>query len=479
MRLFIAEKPSLGKGIAVHLGRETNKDRGFIEINNGADVVTWCFGHILEQVGPDEYLPAPTPDQAGKNGARKWMRSDLPIVPKNWRLRPSSKDNAAQFRLISSLLKKADEIVVAGDPDREGQLLIDEVLIEAGVNPEASNVKRIWLAALDDDSVKKALSSLKPNAGYRNLRESALARSRADWLIGMNGTRAFTLATGTLVKVGRVQTPTMAMVVRRDELIANFKPVDFFVPYVEMPDGTVLEWVGCKSEVREGLDPEGRISTKALAEKIVAEIRAGMEWRVDVAKSGEVSEAPPLPHSLDSLQMHMNAAHKMSAQRTLDACQALYETHKLTTYPRSDCRFLPLSMYEERDRIMKGIEPAFGKDVGGANPDIKTAAWNDSKVTAHHAIIPTGQVPRGNLSPDEKLTFETISKFYIAQFYPPAKYQKSELELLFGGEDRFRAAEKSLLKPGWKSVLGNSAEISGSEDGPARKAAPSAGMDKQ
>lgn len=481
MRLFIAEKPSLGKGIAVHLGRETNKDRGFLEINNGADIVTWCFGHLLEQADPDSYLPAPLPDQMKKNGARKWMMSDLPIVPSEWKLRPSSKDNAAQFKLIASLLKKADEIVVAGDPDREGQLLVDEVLIHAGFDPEAPNVKRIWLAALDDNSVKKALGSLKPNAEYRPLRESALARSRADWLVGMNGTRAFTLNSSALVTVGRVQTPTTALVVRRDETIANFKPVDYFVPYVEMPDGTILEWAGCASEVREGLDPEGRIASKALAEKIVADIRAGMAWQVSLAKSGEVSEAPPLPHSLDSLQMHMNKEHKMSAQQTLNACQSLYETHKLTTYPRSDCRYLPLSMFDERERILGGIQSAFSREVDGANPEIKTLAWNDSKVTAHHAIIPTGLAPSARLSQEEKVTFEAISKFYVAQFYPPAKYLKAELELMFGGEDRFRAQEKSMLKPGWKSVLGSSIEAEGEGEGaaPERRAAPSAGINKQ
>lgn len=482
MRLFIAEKPSLGKGIAVHLGRETgggSRD-GFLEIDGGKTIVTWCYGHILENMDPDVYLPAPTPDQMNSKGRRKWSRADLPIIPKEWRLGPSgitAKDkesSARQYKLISSYLKKASEIVVAGDPDREGQLLIDEVLIQAGFNPDAANVKRIWLAALDDASVVKALATLKPNSEYRPLRESALARSRADWLMGMNCTRAYTIATGTLVRIGRVQTPTMAMVVRRDALIANFKPVDFFVPYVEMQDGTRLEWVGCVTDIREGIDSEGRISTKALAQQIVDQIRAGMAWQVSMAKSGEVSEAPPLPHSLDSLQMHMNRTQGMSAKTTLDVCQSLYES-KLSTYPRSDCQYLPLSMLDETDRVMQGIQSAFTKDVDGASMEIKSKCWNDAKVTAHHAIIPTGQPPKGSMSPGEKSVFEAISKFYIAQFYPPAKYLKSELELMFGGEDRFRATESALIKPGWKSVLGSSADVAGAEDGPGRKAAPNAG----
>lgn len=458
MRLFIAEKPSLGRGIAAHLGQITEQSREFIECNGGRDVVTWCIGHIFEQVKPDDYLAS---------GKVPWEQIALPVVPKEWRLRVT---NAGQYKVIKQLLAKAKEVVNAGDPDKEGQLLVDEVLIEAGFNPDAANVKRIWLAALDDDSVKSALRALKPNAEYKSLREAALSRSRADWLVGMNGTMAFTVATGALVKVGRVMTPTLAMVVTRDRLIANFKPVTYFVPYVEMDDGTRLDWVGCKSEIRDGIDPEGRIVVKSLAEKIVNEIRGGLGWEVTQAEANEVKEAPPLPHSLDSLQMHMNATHKMSAQRTLDACQGLYEA-KLTTYPRTDCRYLPVSMFDDRDKILCGIERSFGREVGGANQDIKTKCWNDAKVTAHHAIIPTGQAPRSQMSPDEKAAYEAISKFYIAQFYPPALHLKTELELLFGEEDRFRATEKSLLKPGWKSVLGSSSELAGAESTPEAKAA--------
>lgn len=484
MRLWIAEKPSLGKGIATLLGSKTGGGDGYQEIDGGREVVTWCFGHLLEQVDPDAYLPPPTPDMLNKSGKRKWVRSDLPIIPKQWRLeiakgetREKHEGNKRQVKLIFSLLKKASEIVVAGDPDREGQLLVDELLIEAGVNPDAPHVKRIWLAALDDDSVKKALANLKPNAEHRNLRESALARSRADWLVGMNSTRAFTISSGSLINAGRVMSPTLGLVVRRDQTIANFKPVDYFVPYVEMPDGTVLAWAGSTDEAREGLDTEGRIISKVLAEKIVADIQAGLAWAVTIAESGNESEAPPLPHSLDSLQIHLNNTHKMSAQRTLEACQSLYEVHKLTTYPRSDCRYLPLSMFDERERVMGGIYGAYGKIVDGANTDLKSKCWNDAKITAHHAIIPTGQPPKGSLNPDEKAAFDVISKFYLAQFYPPAMYQKAELEILFGGQDRFRATEKALLKAGWKAVLGNDAAVSEGGDEPVQKAAPKAGID--
>ena len=464
MQLWIAEKPSLARGIAAHLGRETNKGDGYIEIDGGKIIMTWSIGHIFEQVEPDAYLSAPTPDMLNKNGKRKWSRADLPIIPQKWRLRAT---NAKQFKVIRDLAKKADEIVGAGDPDAEGQSLVDEILVESGINPDGQNVKRVWLAALDEASVKKAIANLKPNSEYKNLRERAICRSRADWLIGMNCTRGFTLSgNGGLVAVGRVQTPTLGMVVRRDLMIRNFKPVDYYVPYVVMPDGTKLEWVGCKSDVRDGLDPEGRIVKKELADRIMNEIRAGLEYKVTMAESREVQEKPPLPHSLDSLQVQLSKTHKMSAQRTLDAAQALYETHKLTTYPRSDCRYLPQSMFDEREKVLEGVAGRYGKEVGGANTDLKSGCWNDSKITAHHALIPTGQPQRGQLNNDEQAAYDAIVKGYVVQFYPNARYMKNELELLFGGEDRFRAAEKALVYPGWKVVMGAGIEEAKEEIGP-------------
>ena len=216
MRLFIAEKPSLGRAIASGLG---NGKSGDGQIVCGGDVVTWCFGHILEQTAPEDY------DEKYKS----WRMDDLPIIPSEWKLKVSAPAKK-QFGVIKKLVKEADEIVNAGDPDREGQLLVDEVLEYLG---NKKPVKRILLNALDEKSVKDALADLRDNRDFVGLKNSALARSRADWLIGMNLTRAYTIKmreashTG-LVSIGRVQTPTMALVVRREDEIKNFKPVTHY-----------------------------------------------------------------------------------------------------------------------------------------------------------------------------------------------------------------------------------------------------------
>lgn len=468
MELWIAEKPSLADGVARHLGR-TAKKQGYIEIDGGRAIMTWCVGHIFELESPDFYTPDSVPRK--EDGSKKiWRTEDLPILPANWKKRCTKKD---QFAVIRKFAKEATAFVNVGDPDREGQLLVDEALIEAGVNPDGANVRRIWLAALDDDSVKKAIANLRSNRDYRNLRLSAEARSRADWLIGMNGTRAYTLTSKQLVTVGRVQTPTLAIVVARDQLIANFKPRDYFVPVVTMPDGTQLRWQG-RATPHPGIDEEGRIINRELAEAIARKILAQCGWEVTRAEDKDVKEAPPLPHSLDSLQVHLSRTHKMSAKATLDACQALYEEHKLTTYPRTDCRYLPDSMYQDRQKLLRSLSGPFRQAAEGANPDLKSKAFNDKKITAHHAIIPTGKPLAGQLSQPQQAAYEAISKFYIAQFYPEAKFRETGLDILFDNEDTFVANTRALLSPGWRVVLGGAAEeaVAGADVSPDSKLNP-------
>lgn len=462
--LWIAEKPSLGRGIAAHLGRETGKGKSHIEIDGGRIVVAFLAGHIFEQAEPDSYTSDAVP-RNDKTGKKVWRAEDLPIIPPKWRRKVTKRD---LFENIRDFLKQTKSIVNAGDPDREGQLLVDEVLIEAGVDPDAQNVKRVWLAALDDDSVRKALSDLKPNRNYRNLRLAASARACADWLIGMNGTRAYTIsaraAGGSLVTVGRVQTPTLAMVVARDRLIANFKPTDYFVPYVIMSDGTRLNWKARK-DPHPGIDSEGRIVDRALADAILARIKAQCDWLVSRAEvDDKVKEPPPLPHSLDSLQVYLSKTHKMSLQQTLDACQSLYENHKAATYPRTDSRYLPESQYGEREKVFQGLVATHGKIVNGANPALKSRCFNDKKVTAHHAIVPTGQRPRGTLDRYEQAAYDAISKFYLAQFYPDARFRETNLEIQFDAQDTFVASTKDLLAPGWKAIFG-AAEVEGNDPG--------------
>lgn len=450
--LLITEKPSVAKDIAPHLGKVTAKPGEWIEIDGGAKIVTWCIGHITELLDADVYLPEDIPRTAA--GKKKWRKQDLPIIPQRWQVGVTEKK---RFEVIRSLLAKAQaanaEIWHGGDPDREGQLLVDRVLELCRVDPNAPNVRRILPAALDDASIKKFLAAIQPNRNFANLRAAAKARSFADWLVGINGTRKITLDNGVTIPIGRVMTPTAALVVRRDREIRNFVPKQFYVPYVIMPDGTRLTWSGRKDLV-PGIDSDGRIVDKALANRILKEAIEGA-WRVEDAQSKEVRSAPPNPHNLSSLQQQLSRTHRYSAAQTLEVAQSLYENHKLATYPRTDCRFLPQSQFGDRQGVLRAVADFLPKEVNGANADLESRAWDDKKVTAHHAIVPTGKSPAGiSLTAMERVAYEAIARQYVAQFYPDALHQQSNLAVEFNEMDMFKASSKVLVNPGWMAVLG-------------------------
>jgi len=466
-RLFIAEKPSLAQAIADGMG---GGQKAGTHIKVGNDIVTWCRGHILELAEPDEYLSDAVPKNS--KGKKVWRMEDLAIIPKKWKTLPVAESHD-QLKAIRSLLKDATIIVNAGDPDREGQLLVDEVLEFCGLDPDGKKVERVLISAMDAVSVEKALRSVKPNHMYRPLRLCALGRQRADWLMGMNGTRAFTCKYNSLITVGRVQTPTLALVVARDLEIENFKPRDFYTPMITLADGTQMKWCG-RTVDTPGIDEEGRIVDRKLGEAIVRRIEDGLKGQITLADAEEKAEKAPLPHSLDTLSIELSKKTGMSAQRVLDACQGLYETHKLTTYPRTDCRYLPESQIEDKGRVLQALHGTSLRNlVEGADTSLRSRAWNDSKVTAHHAIIPTGVSPTGkHLTGDERIVFDTVSRYYISQFYPDHLYLDLQVEALFG-EDKFRSARKESLAPGWKVVLGGDKnDDGGGADAAAAKARP-------
>jgi len=263
VKLFIAEKPSLAQAIAHGLGHESKKD-GFYQC--GDSIVTWCFGHIMEQYAPEDY------DARYKS----WVMEDLPIIPEHWKLKVT-KSCAKQFKVIKGLMEKADTIVNAGDPDREGQLLVDEVLDYTGYLRKKP-IQRILLNALDDKSVKQALANLQDNKNFVGMRNSALARSRADWMIGMNMTRAATLRARDagydgVVSVGRVQTPTMALVCRREMEIKKFHPVDYFLLHIDWqhPNGIIPTYWKAPAET-ESMDEEGRVLKRDIVERVAEKI---------------------------------------------------------------------------------------------------------------------------------------------------------------------------------------------------------------
>ncbi|MBU2860300.1 DNA topoisomerase 3 [Acidithiobacillus ferrooxidans] len=461
MKLFIAEKPSLGKAIAQYLPGPHKSGTGCIECDGGKQIVTWAFGHIFEQVEPDYYTPDDVP--VTPKGKKKWRWDELPILPGQWKLAPKD-DARAQIKVIRDLLKKANAVVNAGDPDREGQLLVDEILDECGWNglqpaglQPARQTQRIWLAALDEQSVKKALANLKDNRDYQNLKLSAQARSRADWMMGMNLTRAFTLANkgSGVVSVGRVQTPTLRLIADRDNAIEHFKPKDFFVPRIQCAaaQGTASFWSAWQVREIDGLDGDNQLVDKSVAENLAAKAKASGKALVVDYSSKEQQQAAPLGFSLAELQKTCSAKFGMSAKQTLDVAQALYEDHKCATYPRSDCRYLPEEQFGEAGRVLSGLAKLGYADLTqGADSGKKSGIWNTSKVTAHHAIIPTGSMT-GQLSGDLKKVFDLIVKQYISQFYPPYVYRATKIVLDCSSE-KWVASGQVPVSAGWKAVFG-------------------------
>ena len=436
-RLFIAEKPSLGKAIAAELG-VTQTCQGYTVCGN--DAVTWCFGHLLEQYDPDDY------DDAWK----LWRRSSLPMIPREWRLKP--KESArAQLQVISNLLGEAATVVNTGDPDREGQLLVDEVLEHFRYT---GPVQRIWLASLDSRSIQKALATLKDNRDYANLRDSARARSQADWLIGMNATRAMTLrgresGRDGVLSMGRVQTPSLALVVNRDREIAAFTPIDYLVLQARLQhDAGTFSAIFKPSETQPGLNSEGRLVDGATAQGIMDAVR-GKNGIITSVTREKKKKPVPLPHCLSSLQKAASSKLGMTAQQVLDTAQSLYEK-KLTTYPRTDCRYLPEEQFSDAARIIT----ALGSSVSGleavtakADSALKGPVWDTKKITAHHAIIPTGEEPR-NLTAQEKELYLMIAVQYFLQFYPPMLYEAQKI-LATIVETAWEARGRMIIEPGW------------------------------
>ena len=451
MRLFIAEKPSLGRAIADVLPKPHKKGEGFIETAQG-DVVTWCIGHLLEQAEPDAY------DAAFK----QWRMEHLPIVPSQWQLvaKPKTK---AQLAVIKRLIKQADCVVNAGDPDREGQLLVDEVIDFLGY-PKTKPVQRCLISDLNPLAVRRALDKLRDNKEFVPLAVSALARSRADWLYGINMTRAYTLlgrkgGCSELLSVGRVQTPLLGLVVRRDLEIEAFVPKPFYEVLAHLvtdnnerfsakwlPSEACLPWQ----------DEEGRVLNRALAAKVVERIQ-GQPALVEEVEEQARKQAAPLPYNLSSLQIDAAKRFGMDAKRVLDVCQSLYERHKLITYPRSDSRHLPSEHFNRAPQVREAIAataPALAGAVNEADGRIRSKAWNDGKVDAHHAIIPTEK--RGNegsLGADEAKLYGLIARQYLLQFYPPFEYNDSKVLLRLAG-GLFQAKARRILKAGWKALLG-------------------------
>lgn len=452
MRLFIAEKPSVAKAIASELG-QTGKGDGWIQC--GSDKITWCFGHMLELAEPDEY----TPDDVPRNdkGKKIWRVEELPIVPSEWILQPKD-DAKAQLNTIGRLLKEATVIVNAGDPDREGQLLVDEVLEHFGCHKP---VQRFWVSAQDSVSVRRGLDALKDNATYRGWADAAKGRSRADWLIGMNLSRAYTLraqrgGSRSLLTIGRVQTPTLNLVVMRDREIEAFKPIPYHKIAAEIRHAGgsfIAAWN--PREDQAGLDAEGRLTDTAIANSLVEKVTGQAGSIVGYEQTAKKS-AHPLAFALSDITLLASNKFGYSAEEVLNVCQSLYETHKLTSYPRTDCPYLPESQHADAPRVLaalKVVNPELASVIDKGDVSIKSKTWNDSKITAHHGIISTmHQGNKAALNEKERAIYDLIVRAYIAQFYPLHEFLSTGVEVLVADE-RFTANGKVITKNGWHDVF--------------------------
>ena len=449
MRLYIAEKPSVGRALAACLPQPHRKGQGWIETGDG--VVTWLFGHVLRQAEPEEYDPK----------LKRWRVEDLPILPAAWRL-VVNESAAQQFAVVKGLIERADEIVHGGDPDREGQLLVDEVLDFLG---NEKPVRRILINALDDKSIHDALGDLRDNADFLPLKRSALARARADWLIGMNLSRAYTLAARRaghdrlVLPIGRVKTPTLALVVRREREIENFKPATYYLldaifRHEKSGESFRARWK--PSEECTPLDPEGRLVDENAARAALAAFgEEPQDAKVTRYERKKKEEPPPLPFSLSALQVLAGKRYGYEPQQVLDTAQKLYE-EKLTSYPRSDAEYLPVNQHKDAVKILGNLAALEGSALGAwaraADAKQKSRAWNDAKIAAHHAIIPTTvPVNLARLSAVERNIYELIARAYIAQFHPNYVYDQTKVEVTYHGE-LFAASGRTERAAGWRAM---------------------------
>ena len=426
MIVCIAEKPSVARDIAEVLGARNRKE-GYIE-GNGYQV-TWTFGHLCTLKEPHEYTPS----------WKAWSLSSLPMIPPRFGIKLINDPGIEkQFHIIEGLMQQADEIINCGDAGQEGELIQRWVMQKAGAH---CPVKRLWISSLTEEAILEGFASLKDQSEFQPLYEAGLSRAIGDWVLGMNATRLYTLKYGQnrqVLSIGRVQTPTLALIVKRQQEIENFKPE----PYWEL-----------KTVYRETTfnSTKGKFSSKEEGEKFLETVKNSDFTVTDVsAKKG--TEAPPRLFDLTSLQVECNKKFSYSADMTLQLIQSLYEK-KVATYPRVDTTFLSDDIYPKCPNILAGLKDYAGYTAPLAGKKLLKSkkVFDNSKVTDHHAIIPTGVQPQG-LTDMEKRVFDLIARRFIAVFYPDCKFSTTTV---LGEVDKveFKATGKQILEPGWRVIF--------------------------
>ena len=438
--LVIAEKPSVARDLTGALPGTFENNESYYESED--TIITFAVGHLVELTDPEDY------DEKFK----KWRMADLPIVPEEFRLRPRDKKAEKQLKVIHKLLRRddVDRVVNACDAGREGELIFAYIYETSGVDKP---VERLWISSLTKTAIKEGFEHLRPGEQLAALEAAARSRSEADWLVGMNATRAATIRgrawVGGVVSLGRVQTPTLALMVKREREIQAFVPEPYWLVHAEFDPRYQGLWF-------EG--DETRLKEAKRAEEIATKV-SGKDGVVESVERKEQSERAPLLYDLTSLQRDANRRFGFSARRTLQAAQSLYEDKKAITYPRTNSRWLSGDLVPQLKPTAATLQP-IGEYAAGARYVLGlqqlplARVVNDSKVSDHHAIIPTDvEHDVSRFSPDERRVFDLIARRFLAVFHPPARYARTTVVTLVE-EERFRSRGKVTLEAGWRGVYG-------------------------
>jgi len=454
--LVIAEKPSVGKDLARVLPGPFEKKTGATDKTEryleGPDhVISWAVGHLVQLADPETY----------DDKYKKWRMADLPIVPSKFKLVVRDERSQKQMTVVRQLLKRDDitEVVNACDAGREGELIFAYLFEQAKASQP---VKRLWLSSMTNQAMRDALDNLRDGREFAHLEEAARSRSEADWIVGMNATRAATIRLRSsfdgAVSLGRVQTPTLAIIARREEEIRAFVPEPYWLVDADFEASGSREYEG---RYHDGAQP--RIATAAAAEAVVEAVRACGEGTITKLEKRKRTEIVPLLYDLTSLQREANTRFGFSARRTLGAAQRCYEEHKALTYPRTSSRYLTSDMVGELKEIAAkaGRRPEYAKAaayVAGLDLLPLKRVVDDAKVGDHHAIIPTNAEHKlDKMSDDDRKVYDMVTRRFLAAFHPPAEWENTRIETTVA-DFAFRTRGKVLIVPGWRGVYGELTE---------------------
>ena len=433
--LVLAEKPSVARDIARTLGCRQNGEGCLI---GDKYIVTWALGHLVTLADPEVY----------NKELKTWSLEALPMLPAKMQL-TVIKESSKQYRIVQDLLKRSDvaDIIIATDSGREGELVARWILLKAGCKKPA---KRLWVSSQTDKALREGFKNLRPSRDYDDLFYSAAARAEADWLVGLNVTRALTCKHNARLSAGRVQTPTLAMIVEREQEIKSFVPKEYYTVKARF-DGFNATWAGS--------DKKSRIFGLAAAEAILQKVSGKSALAVEVNKQYK-QQVPPAAYDLTELQRDANRKYAYSAKETLSYMQALYERHKLLTYPRTDSRYISddvaLTLPERLQSIAVGDYKAMALALLKKRPLSTRYLVDNSKVGDHHAIIPTEEpVYLSRLSPEEQNIYDLVVRRFLAVLSPAFEYEETKITLKVG-EERFYARGKIVKAPGWKLAYGQS-----------------------